>query len=426
MKLRIFVVSLMAIVGSSNLVAQSTFGSIVGTVQDKSGSVIPGAKLTLTNLDENTTRETESNPQGSYEFLNVLAGRYSVVAEHSGFSRVRVAELRLDSRQERRLDLSMDVAAVTATVDVQAQVAQINTENATIEDTKDFRLVTELPVNYRGGSTSPLAAIVALPGVQQDASGNISVGGGATTQSTDYSLDGISNQAIRTNGAFANMYPSSEMLSEFKVSSVNNNAEFGSVGDVLITTKSGANQVHGSGYDYLQNRALDATTYGSLVKQAKVWNTFGGSFSGPVYIPKLYNGKNKTFFFVDYEGNRRPGSQLQQLTVPTAAMRNGSLDGVPGGAAVDPSTGAPFPNNTVPMSELNQVARKVLSYYPMPNAGSVSGGVFQNYVTQTPVLNHTNGYDFRIDQNFSDKHQLFGRFSSKSIPQTIPDVFLAN
>jgi hypothetical protein len=416
-----------AIFGSSNFVGQSTFGSIVGTIQDKSGSLIPNATVSLTNLDENITREALSNPQGSYEFLNLLPGRYSVVGEKTGFTKVRIPELRLDSRQERRVDLTLEIAAVTETVEVQAQAAQLNTENATLSDTKDFRLVTELPVNYRGGSTSPLAAIVALPGVQQDASGNISVGGGVTTQGTDYNLDGVSNQAIRNNGAFANMYPSSEMLSEFKVSAVSNSAEFGSVGDVLITTKSGANRVHGSAFDYLQNRALDATTYGSLAKQAKVWNTFGGSLSGPVYIPKLYNGRNKTFFFVDYEGNRRPGSQLQQDTVPTSAMRAGSLNGVPGGPAVDPTDGRPFPNNSVPVARLNVTALKVLNtYYPSPNASNAAGGVFNNYVIQTPVLNHTDGYDFRIDQSFGVKQQVFGRFSSKSIPQTVPDVFLPN
>lgn len=417
----------LAILGSTDIAAQSTFGSIVGTVQDKSGSVIPAASMRLTNLDENTSRETVSNSQGTYEFLNVPPGRYSIVGERAGFARVRIPEVQLDARQERRIDLKLELAALTETVEVQAQSAQLNTENATIADSKDFRLVTELPVNYRGGSTSPLAAIVALPGVQQDASGNISVGGTATTQAADYSLDGVSNQAIRSNGAFANMYPSSEMLSEFKVSSVNNSAEFGSVGDVLITTKSGANRLHGSAFEYLQNRALDATTYGSLVKQAKVWNTFGGSFSGPVYLPKLYNGRDKTFFFVDYEGNRRPGSLLQQDTVPTAAMRAGNLNGVPGGDAIDPTTGAPFPNNTIPMNRLNPTALKILNtYYPSPNNSGTGGGVYHNYVLQSPVENSTNGYDFRIDQFLSAKHQLFGRFSSKSIPQTIPNVFLPN
>ena len=112
-----------AIFGSSNFVGQSTFGSIVGTIQDKSGSLIPNATVSLTNLDENITREALSNPQGSYEFLNLLPGRYSVVGEKSGFTKVRIPELRLDSRQERRVDLTLEIAAVTETVEVQAQAA---------------------------------------------------------------------------------------------------------------------------------------------------------------------------------------------------------------------------------------------------------------------------------------------------------------
>ncbi len=137
------------------------------------------------------------------------------------------------------------------------------------------------------------------------------------------------------------MYPSSEMLSEFKVSAINNNAELASSGDVTVTTKSGGNAIHGSAFEYLQNRALDATTYGSDVKQAKVWNTFGASLSGPVVIPKLYNGHNKTFFFVDYEGNRQVlGPRWSSITSPLRAMVAGNLNGVPGKPAVNPFTGA--------------------------------------------------------------------------------------
>ena len=182
------------------------------------------------------------------------------------------------------------------------------------------------------------------------------------------------------------MYPSSEMLSEFKVSAINNNAELASSGDVTVTTKSGGNAVHGSAFEYLQNRALDATTYGSNQKQAKVWNTFGASLSGPIAIPKLYNGHDKTFFFVDYEGNRKPGSTLAINNVPTAAMIAGNLNGVPGKPAKDPFTGLPFPNNQIPVSLLNPVAQKLLTqYYPAPNYNS--GSTTGNYRPLIPLTN---------------------------------------
>jgi hypothetical protein len=214
------------------------------------------------------------------------------------------------------------------------------------------------------------------------------------------------------------MYPSSEMLGEFRVSGINNNAEFASAGDITVTSKSGTNGVHGSAFEYLQNRDLDATTYGSSVKQAKVWNTFGGSFSGPVVIPKIYNGHDKTFFFVDYEGNRHPGSVLSINNVPTAAMVGGNLNGVPGPSAVDPSTGAPFPNNAIPASELSPVTQKLLTkYYPQPNFNS--GSTTGNYRYLEPLPTSTNGYDIRIDEYLNSKNQLFGRWSWKNIPSNI-------
>ena len=250
----------------------------------------------------------------------------------------------------------MAVASITQTVQVTADAVVVNTENGTISDTKGFEEVTELPVNYRGATTSPLGVLVTVPGVQQDSNGALSINGGFPAILIDFTLDGISTINVRNNGANANMYPSSELLSEFRVSSVNNNAEFAQVGDVTVTTKSGSNEFHGSAFEYLQNAALDATVYGAIEKQAKVWNTFGASLGGPLILPKLYNGKDKTFFFMDYEGNRHQSSTLEQYSVPTASMRAGDLTDLPGGATVDPQTGAPFPNNQIPNAESVQRA----------------------------------------------------------------------
>jgi hypothetical protein len=168
-----------------------------------------------------------------------------------------------------------------------------------------------------------------VPGAQQDAQGNVSLGGGTPSQ-IQYSVDGVSTVNIRQNGALGNMNPSSELISEFKVTQFNNNAEFSQSGDVTNATKSGGNQLHGSAFEYLQNSALDATPYGFDSKAHKAFNTFGGSISGPVQLPHVYKGKDRTFFFVDYEGNRRSYSTPQQFSVPTAAMRAGDLTNLPG------------------------------------------------------------------------------------------------
>jgi hypothetical protein len=400
---------------------QSTFANIVGVVSDSSGSAIPDASVMITNTDENVSRKLLTSSQGTYQAINLKPGKYKITASKPGFGTFELSDLLLDSRQERRADITLSIAALTQTVDVTAAAVVINTENGTISDTKGSQEVTQLPVNYRGATTSPLAALVTVPGVQQDSSGGLSINGGFPAM-VDFTVDGISTANVRNNGANANMYPSSELLAEFRVSSVNNNAEFAQIGDVTVTTKSGTNGFHGSLFEYFQNAALDATTYGSNVKQAKVWNTFGGSFGGPVRLPK-YNGKDKTFFFADYETNRHPGSTLKQYSVPTSAMRAGNLNGLPGGDVVDPTTGLPFPNNQIPTARISSVSSQLLAQvYPLPNFNS--GSTFANYraLTRTPVT--TDGYDVRLDHYVTSKQQLFGRWSWKSLDSLQPEGLL--
>ncbi len=207
--LRIVIFSLSALAPAF---AQSTFGSIVGLVQDKSGAAAPGTSITITNLAENTSSQTRSNDRGSYQFVNLQPGRYSVVAESPGFAVARIPEILLEARQQRRADIMLDVASVQETVEVTAEATAINTENGTISDTKNFAEVTQLPLNYRGQTTSALAVLNAVPGVQQDGQGNYSVGGGFPAM-TDFTLDGISTVNVNNNGPNANMFPSSEMIS---------------------------------------------------------------------------------------------------------------------------------------------------------------------------------------------------------------------
>ncbi len=400
---------------------QSTFGNIVGVVSDSSGSAVPDASVMITNTDENVSRKLLTSSQGAYQAINLKPGKYKITASKPGFGTFELSDLLLDSRQERRADITLSIAALTQTVDVTATAVVINTENGTISDTKGSQEVTQLPVNYRGATTSPLGALVTVPGVQQDSSGGLSINGGFPAM-VDFTVDGISTANVRNNGANANMYPSSELLAEFRVSSVNNNAEFAQIGDVTVTTKSGTNEFHGSLFEYFQNAALDATTYGSNVKQAKVWNTFGGSLGGPVRLPK-YNGKDKTFFFADFETNRHPGSTLKQYSVPTSAMRTGNLNGLPGGDVVDPTTGLPFPNNQIPTARISSVSSQLLAQvYPLPNFNS--GSTFANYraLTRTPIT--TDGYDVRIDHYMTSKQQLFGRWSWKSLDSLQPEGLL--
>jgi len=391
---------------------QSTFGSIVGTATDKMGAVVPEAIVKVRNLDDNSQRSSVANPQGAYTLLNLRAGSYEVTVEKPGFGVLKIPSVALEARQQLRVDLTLEVASVGQVMVVNDTPSAINTENGTIGDSKNFQQVTTLPINYRGSGGSPLAAILTVPGVQQDAAGNYSIAGGLPSM-IEFTADGISTVNVRSAGALSQMFPSSELIQEFKVTAVNNNAEFAQVGDVTITTKSGTNLFHGSVYDYHQNRALDATTYGSRTKQAKVWNTFGATLGGPVTLPKLYKGKDKTFFFFAYEGSRKPGSTAKQFTVPLEGMRNGNLNGLPGGAAIDPTNGLAFPNNQIPASRLNPVSQRLLqTYYPLPNTAGLASNL--NTLLATPAS--LNSYDIKIDQNISSKQQIYGRFTWRELP----------
>ena len=309
--------------------AQSTFGSIRGTVQDASGAVIPGSQVTIHSLDEDTDRQVTTGDSGDFIAENLKAGHYKLTVHHQGFSDAVVNSATLEARQDLRIPITLTIATQATVVQVSAAADQINSENATLSDSKDNQLITELPLNNRATTTSPLGALALSPNVQQDSSGNIALGG-ASSSMVNFSVDGISTANVRQNGALQDAYPSQEGISAVQVTSFNNNAEFSQVGDVTFTTKSGTDNYHGSLFEYFQNDALDASPYGFNGKAPKHFNTFGGSFGGPLSIPHFYNGKNKTFFFVDYEGNRRTIAVAQQFLVPTQAERNGDLTGMRG------------------------------------------------------------------------------------------------
>src|SRR6201996_2612743 len=271
--------------------------------------------------------------------------------------------------------------------------------------------MTQLPLNNRATTTSPIGALGLSSNVQTDSSGNIAVGG-ASSSMVNFSVDGISTANVRSNGALQDAYPSQEGIAGLKVTAFNNSAEFSQVGDVTFTTKAGSSQFHGSLFEYLQNDALDASPYGFSGKAPKKFNTFGGSLGGPVIVPKLYDGRN-TFFFFDYEGNRRATATLQQFLVPTAADRAGNLADICGPT----------------VATINPTATALLKYIPMPNQNvtlSCGASVAYNYEHFQPTPSSTNGVDLRIDQIIGQKNSLYARFSRKNISSDVANPFLPN
>jgi len=389
--------------------AQSTFGSVRGTVQDATGASIPGALVTVHSIDENVDRTAKTDGSGEFVVENLKAGHYSVIVHDEGFTDSTIASVPLEARQQLRIPVTLSVQSGATTVQVMASPDQINTENATLSDSKDNQQITQLPLNNRATTTSPLGALALSPNVQQDSSGNIALGG-ASSSMVNFSVDGISTANVRQNGALQDAYPSQEGISAVKVTSFNNSAEFSQVGDVTFTTKGGTNQYHGSLFEYLQNDALDANPYGFNGKAQKRFNTFGGSLGGPVRIPHLYNGHDKTFFFADYEGNRRTTAIAQQFLVPTVAERNGDLRGL-------------GVNTQIAASSISPTAKALLAYYPLPNVTGQSNYNYENFQS-TPA--RTDGADIRIDHTFNDKQSAYARFSRKNITSDFANPLLPN
>ena len=405
----------------AGLRAQSTFGSVRGSTLDESGAAIPKAAITLHSLDENTNLMVVSDDSGNFAFENLKPGHYTITATKEGFAASAVNRLELAARQTLRVDVALAVAAQAQSIEVAEAATSVNTENATLSDSKINTDLTQLPINSRSVSSSPLAALAVSPSVTRDSQGNMAVGG-ATSAQTGFSVDGISTANVRLNGSLQDAYPSMENIAEMKVTAFNNNAEFAQIGDVTFVTKSGTNDWHGSAFEYFQDSSLDANVLNFATKAPRTFNTFGASLGGPVIIPKLYHGRNKTFFFADYEQNRKSQSYPEQLLVPTAAERNGNLNdlvnGLGNGPVLNPFTGAAFPNNTIPTGScqacINPVAQAVLNYYPLPNANLGVLNPSYNYQTLVPIPSNSDAFDIRLDHNITSKQQLYIRYSFKN------------
>lgn len=425
-----------ALVGApAALRAQSTFGTLLGTVKDTSGAVIPGASVIVTNTDEGSTRSATTDESGNYELVDTKAGHYSVRVSKSGFQTSQVTGLTLTARQTLRADVTLAIGQVAQSVTVEGTaLGVIATDTSTVSSSFSQLQITSLPTNYRASANgnSPYYLLTVLPGVQSDGGGNLSVQGALPSQS-QFTVDGISTTNVDGNSPLRNAFPSAEAISEMHAQGVGAPAEFGDPADVTTTSRSGTNALHGSLFWYHQNAALDAIPFGASSKPKKVANDFGGSLGGPVVIPHLYNGHDKSFFYADFEGFRFPRTGVVQNTVPTQAMRNGDLstfcpEGFTNGLCNNPSNqitnlnGTPFANNQIPSGLISPVAQKILGLYPLPNVKSIFTG--NNYDVNVPANLNSNTFDVRGDQYFGSKLSIFGRYTFKNITELSPQKLL--
>ncbi|PYU88417.1 MAG: hypothetical protein DMG08_25500 [Acidobacteria bacterium] len=412
--------------------AQVNTASIRGTVSDPSGAVVDGASITATNDLTGVSLTTVSNAQGIYVFPVLNLGAYTLAAEKQGFKKAVRKGIELQVNQTARIDLALEVGAVSEQVVVQEQIPLVEAETSSLGHVVTQRDVLDLPLNKR--NFSQLAVLV--PGANFGAAGTIGGGdrpddprprsaffvNGTRDSSNTYLIDGIDNyDRLHTTVAIK---PSIDAVQEFKVQTSLYSAEFGrnAGGVVNVSVKSGTNEFRGSAYEFLRNQALDARNFFAPLTQPKphyILNQFGGTLGGPVV-------HDKAFFFLSYEAFRERKGQTLTSTIPTLAMRNGDFSGL--GTIYDPLTTTPsgstftrqaFPNNQIPATSMDAPAARLIQLYPQPTGAGLSN----NFIWSPVREQNTHQVDTRIDRQIGSRGSLFGRYSFGDT-NTITPAFL--
>jgi hypothetical protein len=394
------------ILTATSLLAQAPSASVVGRVVDASAAVIPGVVVKVTNLDTNQTYRGVSNGAGDYTILYLTPGRYSQEAAGAGFRDYRRAEFTLQVDQELRLDIRLEVGATNETITVSGEPPALNTESGTRGDVTTNAEISEMPLNGRNfNDLAYLTGGVVPPGSGAD--GQFAVNG-ARADNVSSLVDGMNNTQ-RRNTAFV-VGPPVESIQEFKMITSGFSAEYGRfAGGVLsVATKTGSNRVRGSLYEFLRNSALNARNYFDAGKSKVIQNQFGATISGPVYLPKLYNGRDKTFFLVSWESLRQVTGSTQRGIVPLPEMLKGNFSGAVDAfgkpeTIIDPlNKNAPFPGNQIPSARLDPVSLNITAFYPKPNLF----GSANNYLAQGSSTGSNNNFAIKVDHAFGDNDRL--------------------
>ncbi len=395
------------------LFAQSTFGSIVGTVKDSSGAVIPGATVMLTNIGTAAQRTVVTDQHGDFSLVNLNPGKYQITVSAAGFEKTDFSDLDLQSRETKRVDAALKLGSATETVMVQgASAGVITTDVSNLSETKTGRELTELPVavySRSTGSTSPIDTLSTEPGVQVDDNNDLVVDG-TTPALMSYTIDGISSVDVENSGPINELFPSFNSISEIRISGSNNNAEFSGVADVTTTSKSGTNTFHGGIFENLQNTVLTAGNPFTHSTPTIIMNNFGGFLGGPLSIPHLYSGTDKTFFFMSYEGLRLPRQVPLITNVPSADMRNGNLVDYLAGTPIFNPDGSSINPANVPISPVS--ANFIKYFFPAPNSGQPTD-YQNNYRVNYPAPITSDQADLRLDYTLTSKQSMFVRGTYK-------------
>ena len=408
------VFALLASVGE----AQHITGTILGTVTDSSGAVLPAATVTVTNEDTNLQYKAAFEATGEYQALNLPPGTYTITTEFAGFKRNTVKGVRLLANRTVRVDVVLEPGTVVETIEVRASAPVVNSENATIGNVMENKIITTLPLNGRRIDQ----LIVLAAGNASGGTNNPRIGGSSYWGGTQFTVDGVNyndsgngGAVYMTGGRGLSGFPSIDAISEFKVDSNNQKAEYESASSVTIVTKTGANQFHGSAFEFNRNKAYAAQNAMVPATQPKPpfnRNEFGVAVGGPVR-------KNRTLFFGSYEGLRERSPRTNQLSVATAAMRDGDFTGLP--TILDPFTGQPFANNRVPTQRIDPRSKTLIGYVPLPNLPGIGpAGTLNNYIVNLSSIGDVNRHGIRLDHRFSDRDSVWGSYQySNNYPNFI-------
>jgi hypothetical protein len=384
---------------------QNISGSILGTVKDSSGAMVASAPVTITNQNTGIEMKTQTSVAGEYVVPNLPPGVYTVRVESTGFTPQVVTDVRLLANRQARIDLTLTPGAVQQAVEVQASAPVVNSENATIGNTMESQIISQLPLNRR-----QLDRLVTLSaGVTTDSTSNARISGSAYWGGTRYNVDGMSfEDAGNAGGAYTGgglmTFPSPEAISEFKIDSNNQKAEFNASASVTVVTKSGTNQYHGSVFEFNRNREYAAKNFFAtgLDKPKFNRNEYGFSLGGPIR-------KNKTFVFGNFEDLLERSARTSTLSEATSAMRGGDFTGL--ATLTDPLAGTPFPSNKIPSARLDPRSVAIYNYVPLPNIAGTGNGTQNNYVVNVGQTIDIMRYLARVDHHFSEKDVVWGGFT---------------
>ncbi len=414
--------------------AQVEQGTITGVVIDQSGAAVADAKVTLRNTDTEGTSIVQTNGQGNYSFPFLPHGNYSVAAEKAGFSPERVTGIALRVGLTATINLTLKPGTLQQEVTVTANAALLDEQTSSQGNVVSSQQITQLPLNGR----NPYSLLTLAPGILPGGnSGTGPIISGGRSNTSGVLFDGQETRNTSTNDIVYT--PPLETVAEFKVITNNFSAEYGRSGGGILTAagRSGTNQLNGSIYEFFRNNVLNANGWtnnrNGLQRNIVRHNEFGFAVGGPVYIPRVYNGKNRTFFFFNYERipDRSPDN-LTNYTVPTAAERAGDFSQTTSGSSLikiyDPATTiassstasgytrSQFPNNVIPASRISPISAALLNYYPSPTLP----GDINNYAFAATRASTATKYYGRIDQSIGDKNHLFFRYGITYSPAVTP------